>query len=285
MAEVEVAELLCEIIPCAEMVRFGKNGSDATSGAVRIARRALYQLADSVFAISAEVREFYCRQTGFPAKRMAVIPNGIDLRRIDEADGRGVRKELGLQETDFVIGTVARLDATKDTITLARSFAALHQMQPASNLKLLIVGDGNERTRLETFVTEQGLNRDVIFAGLRHDVPRLLQAMNAFALPSLSEGMPLTVLEAMAARLPVVASNVGTLPELVEEGSTGFLVTPKQETALAERLGRFIANPSLAVTFGRQARRKVECEYSLDRMLRRYADLYNSVFQHKEKAS
>lgn len=257
----------------------------ATPWKRRIARRGLYHLADSVFAISAEVREFYCRQTGFPPERMAVIPNGIDVRRIDEADGGGVREECGFAENDFVIGTVARLDATKDTITLARAFAALHRMQPASNLKLLIVGDGGERARLETFVTEQGLNRDVIFAGLRRDVPRWLQAMDAFALPSLSEGLPLTVLEAMAARLPVVASNVGALPELVEEGSTGFLVEPKQEAALAERLGRLIANQSLAKAFGEQARRKVECEYSLNRMLRRYADLYNSVFKHKEKAS
>ncbi|HMV46512.1 MAG TPA: glycosyltransferase [Blastocatellia bacterium] len=251
----------------------------------RIARRALYQLAEAVFAVSAEVREFYCRQTGFSTERMIIIPNGIDPRRIDEADGRGARAELGFAESDFVIGTVARLNATKDTITLARAFANLHQMQSASNLKLLIVGDGSERARLETFVTEQGLNREVIFAGLRHDVPRLLQAMDVFALPSLSEGMPLTVLEAMAARLPVVATRVGALPELVEEGSTGFLVAPKDADVLADRLARLHNNPILMKSFGAEAGRKVEREFSLDRMLRRYADLYHSVFQNKEKAN
>ncbi len=249
----------------------------------RIARRALYQLADSVFAISAEVREFYCRQTGFPMERIAVIPNGVDVRRIDEADGRGARAEFGFAESDFVIGTVARLDATKDTITLARAFAKLHQTQPESNLKLLIVGDGSERTRLETFVTEQGLNREVIFAGLRHDVPRLLLAMDVFALPSLSEGMPLAVLEAMAARLPVVASNVGALPELVEEDSTGFLVAPEDADTLADRLARLHDNPILKKSFGAKAGRKVEREFSLDRMLRRYADLYCSVFSSRAR--
>ncbi len=144
----------------------------------RIARRCVYHLADAVFAISAEVREFYCRETGFPLERMALIPNGIDLRRIDEADPSGVREEFGIAEDDFIIGTVARLDATKDTMTLARAFAKLHRPQQDSRLKLLIVGDGGERPKLEAFVAEQGLNSAVVFTGLRHDVPRLLKAMN-----------------------------------------------------------------------------------------------------------
>lgn len=251
----------------------------------RIARRGLYHLADAVFAISAEVREFYCRETGFPAQRMAVIPNGIDVRRIDEASADDVREELGIAEDDFVIGTVARLDTTKDTLTLARAFAKLHRTQQNPGLKLLIVGDGGERARLETFVAEQNLNGEVIFTGVRHDVPRLLRAMNVFALSSLSEGMPLTVLEAMAARLPVVATNVGALRELVEEDSTGFLVRPKDEDAMADRLARFDQHQELARSFGNAARRKVEREFSLDRVLRQYADLYFSVLQKKEKES
>jgi sugar transferase (PEP-CTERM/EpsH1 system associated) len=250
----------------------------------RIARRCLYHLADSVFAISAEVREFYCRESGFPAERMAVIPNGIDIRRIDEADRRGVRQEFGFIESDFVIGTVARLDATKDTHTLVRAFAQLHHAQPDSRLKLLIVGDGAERTNLESFVGKQELNHAVVFTGLRHDVPRLLGAMNVFSLSSLSEGMPLTVMEAMAARLPVVATNVGALPELVEESATGFLTEPEDAAGLAERLRKLYQNPEMANLFGTNARRKVEQEFSLDRMLRRYANLYVSVLQKKEKA-
>jgi glycosyltransferase involved in cell wall biosynthesis len=97
--------------------------------------------------------------------------------------------------------------------------------------------------------------------------------------------MPLTVLEAMAARLPVVATRVGALPELVQEGLTGFLVKPKDEETMAERLARFYHHQELANSFGLEARRKVEREFSLDRMLRRYADLYASVLQRKEKTS
>lgn len=243
----------------------------------RVARRCLYHLADAVFAVSSEVRDYYCRETRFPRERMLVIPNGVDLRRIGEAGAGGAREELGIGADDFVVGTVARLEATKDTITLARAFAKLYSRQPEARLKLLIVGDGEQRALIEAFVAERRLNEAAIFTGLRHDAPRLLGAMNVFALSSLSEGMPITALEAMAARLPVVATNVGALPELVEEGVAGFLVEPKDDEALADRLARLYSNPELAKRFGAAARRKVEREYSLELMLRRYADLYWSV--------
>ncbi len=246
----------------------------------RIARRCLYHLADAVFTVSTELRDYYCRETGFPVERMRVIPNGVDVRRIDEANCCGVREELGIASNDFVIGTVARLDATKDTIMLASAFARL---PGHGGLKLVIVGNGSERTRLEQFAAESGLTSAIIFTGTRHDVPRLLGAMNVFALSSLSEGLPITVLEAMAARLPIVATNVGALPELVQEGVTGFLVGAQQDEAMAERLMRLSTNRELAVAFGAEARRRVECDYNLDLMLRRYADLYFSVLQTKEK--
>ncbi|MGE0128630.1 MAG: glycosyltransferase [Blastocatellales bacterium] len=245
----------------------------------KIARRCLYHLSDAVFAVSNEVRDYYCRETGFTRDRMLVVPNGVDVRRIDEAGGDGVREELGIGIDDFVVGTVARLDATKDTITLARAFANLYFSQASPKLRLLIVGDGDQRTMIENFAAERGLNGAIIFTGVRHDAPRLLGAMNLFALSSLSEGMPITVLEAMAARLPVVATNVGALPELVEEGVTGFLIEPKDDQALAERFARLCSNRDLARRFGQAARCKVEREYSLNTMLRRYAELYLSVLK------
>lgn len=245
----------------------------------RLARRFLYHAADRVFAISDEVRSYYCRETGFPVERMQVIPNGVDPRRIDQIDqseANTARGELGIAADDFVIGTVARLDRTKDTMTLARAFSRLSQTA-AEPVKLLIVGDGDQRPALETFATEQGLKEAVIFTGLRHDVPRLLGVMDVFALTSLSEGLPITVLEAMCASLPIVATKVGALPELVEEGVTGFLVDPKDAAAVAGRLTWFYHHRDLGRSFGEAGRRKVEREFSLDLMLQRYADLYRSV--------
>jgi sugar transferase (PEP-CTERM/EpsH1 system associated) len=255
----------------------------------KLARRCLYHFSDQVFAVSEEVRDYYCRETGFPTARMRVISNGIDVRTMEGADRRGARAELGIGARDFVVGTVARLDATKDTITLARAFDRLYclafgaeaagnrRRETAPELKLLIVGDGPQKKMIERHAAERGLTGAVIFTGVRHDAPRLLAAMDAFALPSLSEGMPLTVLEAMAARLPVVATDVGALPQLVEEGVTGFLVEPRDDRALAERLARFYATPELARRFGLSGRIKVEREYGLDSMLRTYAELYRAV--------
>ncbi len=244
----------------------------------RLARRGVYHLADAVFAISSEVRKFYCDQTGFPAERMKIIHNGIDVQRIDEADAEGVREELGIAPNDFVFGTIARLDLTKDTITLVRAFAAVALPRRNPRIKLLIVGDGEERSKLEEFIDKLDLNRAVIFTGMRRDVPRLLKAMDVFVLSSVSEGMPLTVLEAMAARLPVVATEIGALPELVEEGKTGFLVPIRHAVAIADRLEEFLANRQLAKSFGEAARYKVEREFTLEQMLQNYAELYESLW-------
>ena len=247
----------------------------------RMARRGVYHLADSVFAISGEVRNFYCGQTGFPTERMNVISNGIDVRRIDEADASGVREEFSIAPDDFVFGTVARLDLTKDTTTLLRAFAAVALPRLDPKLKLLIVGDGDQRAKLEELVSMLNLNRAVIFAGMRRDVPRMLRAMDVFALSSVSEGMPLTVLEAMAARLPVVATNVGALPELVEDGKTGFLVPIRHAVAMADKLEMFLANRQLANILGEAARQKVEREFTLERMLRNYGVMYEAVLEEQ----
>jgi glycosyltransferase involved in cell wall biosynthesis len=163
----------------------------------KVVRRCIYHLADVVFTVSEEMRRYYCRETGFPVKRMRVIPNGVDIARLDAADARGVRDELGIGSDEFVIGIVSRINATKDILTLCRAFARLHRAQRAPRLRLLVIGDGEGRAELENFAAEQGLGRAIIFTGVRHDVPRLLRAMDIFALSSLSEGMPVTVLEAM----------------------------------------------------------------------------------------
>ncbi|HWQ34609.1 MAG TPA: glycosyltransferase [Blastocatellia bacterium] len=243
----------------------------------RVARRIVYHLADLVFAVSAELRDHFCRETGFSAGRMRVIPNGVEIARFDRADPRGVREEFGLAADDFVIGLVSRLNPTKDLLTLARAFARLRPGEPEAKLKLLIVGDGSERTRLEEFAAREGLQRQIILTGTRHDVPQLLRAMNAFALSSLSEGLSGAVLEAMCARLPVVATAVGANPELISEGETGFLVAPGDDAAMAERLSRLMADREMAQRFGAAGRRRVEEHYSLDRMVRQYEQMYQSL--------
>ncbi|MFN0087440.1 MAG: glycosyltransferase [Blastocatellia bacterium] len=244
----------------------------------RIARRALYHHADAVFAVSGELRDYYCRETGFPRERMLVIPNGVDLRRLGASDAGDARRELGFGAEDFVLGTVARLDAAKDTITLVRAFARLKpDRQRRASLKLLVVGEGERRADLERCLAEQGLADAARFTGLRHDVPRLLGAMDLFALSSLTEGLPIAVLEAMGAGLPIVATRVGALPSLVAEGETGFLVEPGRVEDFAEMIAMLYDHPALARQFGAAGRRKAERDHGIDRMLDCYADLYLRV--------
>ncbi len=247
----------------------------------KMIRRLVYHLADAVFSVSGELRDYYCRETGFAPERMRVIPNGVDVRRFNAADGHGARQELGIEVDDFVIGVVARLSATKDLLTLARAFARLYRAQREPRLKLLIVGDGEARAELENFAVEQGLTCAIILAGAREDVPRLLRAMDVFALPSLSEGMPGAILEAMAASLPVVATKVGATPELVTDGETGFLVAPRADEEMAERLSLLLADRELARKLGAAGRQLVQRDYSLEVMLQRYEELYLSSVSHE----
>lgn len=248
----------------------------------KVVRRIAYELADAVFVVSEEMRQYFCRETGFARERMRVIHNGVDVTEIERADARGVREEFGLAATDFVVGTVARFQETKDLPTLVRAFAQLRQRQPQA--KLLLIGDGAERQRLQQLAEELRVATAVIITGIRHDVPRLLRALDAFALSSLSEGLPISVLEALAAGLPVVATSVGMLPELLREGENGFLVAPSDFAALAQRLELLATERDLAHRLGVAGKQTVECDYSLAAMLRRYEELYLSLVNAEPRA-
>lgn len=243
----------------------------------KLVRRCAYHLVDLVFTISEEMRQYLCRQTGFPYERMKVIPNGVDIAKIDSADERGLREELGLASDDCVIGTVARFDPVKDLASLIRAFAHLCAHHNGRRLKLLLVGDGSERPALEKLASEIGIRDRLILTGFTDDIPRLLRTMDIFAVSSVSEGLPIAVLEAMCARLPVVATNVGAVPELVTGGLSGLLVEPRAPQAMAEKLAILVNDPELSRRFGASARQKVERSYSLNLMLRRYEEMYLSL--------
>lgn len=249
----------------------------------KVIRRCIYHLADQVFSVSEEMRQYFCRETGFDVRRVKVVANGIDLEKLDAvtpADVQALRAEFGLAPTDCVIGTVARFQETKDLPTLVRAFAQLLDAQKTRNgLRLLLVGDGVERARLETLARELKIDQAMVITGLRKDVARCLRAMDVFVLPSLSEGLPGAVLEAMGASLPVVATNIPTLPELIHEGENGFLVNVKDPAAMAERLSRLVIDRDLARRFGQVGRRRAERDFSLPAMLERYERLYAELVE------
>lgn len=210
---------------------------------------------------------------GFPADRLEVAYNGIDLGTPPTDEEReAARRALGLAVDRFVVGTVARLDPVKDLGTLIEAFETVAHETPGTTL--LIVGEGPERTRLEEIVRTRNLSASVLFSGHRADVRELLPGLDVYANSSLTEGVSLTIVEAMAASLPVVATRVGGNPEVVEEGRTGALVPPRDPEALALAIGSLRADGERCRAWGAAGRRLAEERFGLDRML----DLYQNAY-------
>jgi len=207
--------------------------------------------------------------------RVHVVANGIDTSSFTpRPDTRSdVRRELGLPENAWVVGTVGRLAPEKDQALLVRAMAPLL----SDRRHLVIVGDGPERDALRTVIHEANAERYVLMAGSRSDVARLLSAFDAFALPSRTEGLPLVLLEAMASELPVVATAVGGIPDLVVPGLTGMLVPPSDAPALRAALLSIVENPPGARKMGRAARREVVAHHSAEAMATAYGHLYRAA--------
>ncbi|MBI3997411.1 MAG: glycosyltransferase family 4 protein [Armatimonadetes bacterium] len=204
--------------------------------------------------------------------QLVVIRNGSAPGDAPPRTGHEVRRELGLPDGP-ILAFIGRLARQKDPLT------ALQALRVLPEGALLIVGDGPWRARVEAFVRRHALERRVVVAGLRTDVRRLLAASDIFVLPSRWEGLPFAVIEAMMAGLPVVAARVGGLPELIEDGVTGLLVPPGDPPALAAALRRLIVDPALRRQMGSAGREKALREFTLERMLRETAALYDALLR------
>lgn len=217
--------------------------------------------------------EQWLYQTVKVKKPVTQIYNGVDteLYRPNANEVKtNVRKELGIAPTTFVIGIVGRLDPIKDHPTLIQAVRNLSTSCP--DVKLLIVGEGPERPRLEALQDEHCL-----LLGNRLDVPAVLQTLDVFVLTSFNEGISNTILEAMATGIPVVATNVGGNPELVIDGKTGILLPPKQPQQLTAILLRYARNPSLRQAHGSYGRKKVMEQFGLRQMTHKYEAVYQRV--------
>ena len=193
-----------------------------------------------------------------------VIHNGVDLTRPTAPGSAAERCRLV---------TVGRLQAPKDTLTLVRALAEL----PRGVCEAVIVGDGPDRTTVENEVRRLGLESVVQLAGERNDVPELLAASDVFVLSSRSEGLPLSILEAMAAGLPVVATNVGGVSELVLDGQTGILVPPGDPRSLAGAIGRLLDDSAFRARLGAAGRLHVEERFDLVSTRQAHLDLYSAL--------
>ena len=235
----------------------------------RFVRRFLSSFVHSFACVSQRLRTWLEEEVRV-RRPVFQIYNGVDTERFRPGDGSPLRAELGLSREAFVIGVVARLVPVKNLPLLLQAVERLHPTGPET--VLLVVGDGPERTRLEARA-----GAGVRFLGEREDVPDLLRSLDLFVLPSLSEGISLTLLEGMASGLPVVTTRVGGNPEIVEEGITGTLVPSEDAAALAAAMAAYRENPGLRRRHGEAGRRRVLERFSLAGMVDAYESLYRAA--------
>lgn len=243
-------------------------------------RRRLAPFIDCFIPVSEDLRRWLGEKVGIPAKQTLFIRNGVDTERFAAA---AASQASPWGPDDIVIGTVARIQDVKNHRGLIEAFARLRELEPSlrGRLRLSIVGDGPLMGAVREQVASLGLQDVVWLPGARADVAALLHGFSLFALPSLAEGTPVSMLEAMACGLPVVASKVGGIPEVVTDGVEGSLVPVQDTEALARTLASYVRDPALRRQRGEAARARVEAAFSMRAMLAEYGKLYDRLCRQK----
>ncbi len=238
-----------------------------------VAQRVLSARADAVFTVSDQLRHDLCRHVGLRPARIEVLHNGVDLSRFAGASRENARRRLGLTSESIVVGSIGRLVAVKNFALL------LHALSDPSlaKMQLVLVGEGPERSALEALAASKELSGRVHFLGHRDDIPELLPALDIFVLPSVSEGMSNTLLEAMACGVAPVASRVGGNGEIIIDGSSGLLFDSGDVLGLRDALRRLLADSETRDRMGAAARQRVLAAFDMRAMIRNYESLYERV--------
>jgi glycosyltransferase involved in cell wall biosynthesis len=237
--------------------------------------------ADVVVAVSASLRRHLVQRTRIPASKVTVLANGIDTARFAPGRRSGtIRSRFGIAPRAPLIGCVARLDPIKNHALLLASLKLVLQSLP--HTRLLLAGEGPLRLQLGALVAEMGLSRSVIFAGAFADTAPLYRDLDVFVLPSLSEGTSISVLEAMASGVPVVATAVGGTPDLLADGACGLLVPSGAAAAMASAIIRLLRDSELRSQLAANGRERVTSTFSLLAMVTAYEELYHSILRKKK---
>lgn len=231
---------------------------------------ACFRYSGSVIAVSEAVKRFLCDQ-GLPETRVHVVHNGVDLERFAPIPVNEAKKRQGWEEDQFVFGVFGRLSDEKGQSTAVEALFLLRQQ--GANSRLLIVGAGRDRDDLEKSAKALGVAESVTFAGFVQDVAPLMQSCDAVVVPSFREGFGLAAVEAMALERPVVASDVGGLPEIVMPGETGMLFSPGDPSALAQALSNLAADARQTAAMGIRGRALVEERFDQEKQFGKVAAL------------
>jgi glycosyltransferase involved in cell wall biosynthesis len=237
---------------------------------VRFRLRQLARFCFSVTGVNQETSDFLCDNVGIPKKKVVTIVNGVDLDLFQQQGFN--RQVLGLADDDLVVGIVARLEPVKDHAMLIQSFKIVSERIPRA--KLLIIGDGSERLKLEQQTGNLGLKDSIRFLGARTDIPEILPCLDVVVLSSKEEGLPLSILEAMAAGKPVIATGVGGIPNVVIDKETGLLVPPGNIEKMSKALVDILSNKDMSDHMGERGYQLVEKHYNQKESLLQLYSLY-----------
>lgn len=246
-------------------------------------QKLVCRMADTVIVNSGAVRDWLV-SVGVPAEHIHVIPNGIVVPPQKIPSGHcPIRRELNIDDRAPVIAVVSRLDRGKGLEYFIQASVGVSRRFPSA--RFMVVGDSvvdpAYKPELETLATRLNMSGRIIFTGERSDVPQLLEEVNVCVLPSLSEGFSNSLIEAMAAGLPVVATMVGGNPEIVQDNKTGILVPPRDSLSLENAIIQILESPSLAQQFGNAGRERVTTLFSLQSTVRKTQDLYLSLIEKR----
>jgi glycosyltransferase involved in cell wall biosynthesis len=248
---------------------------------VKSLMRRVYNGANAVICPSRAVRD-YLRDQGISEQKLELIYNAIDTDEFAWASENGalVRAEFQLEQDEICIGCVGRLVRGKGHDNLLKAAAQLNNT--GTRIKFLIIGDGINRSTLQARAEQLGIADKVVFAGYRSDMPAVMCALDVFTLPSnCAEGLPMALIEAMAAGRAVVATRVGGVSEIVEHEKSGLLVPPRDSNALAESLQRLIVDSSLRERLGVAAKKRAQQRFALPRKIADTERIYERLLYHR----
>lgn len=244
-----------------------------------LSRRKYTRNINAVIAISEGVKKVLV-EGGLSPERIKVIPSGIDFSLFQEATSSDyLRREFSFDADDFLVGMVAHLADHKGHKYLIRATKILKEHTP--KIKIIIVGEGPLRMELDKEVRDSKVEDIVFFLGFREDVPRILSSLDLFVLSSYLEGLGSSILDAMACRLPVVATRTGGIPEVVIHRETGLLVPPRSPQALAKAIMKLYNDREMALRLGKRGYEIVQQEYSVESMADKMIHLYERLAAEK----
>ena len=277
-------------VPVRVHAEHGRDASDpeGKNWKHNLLRRLLIPFVDYFVPVSKDLQQWLRSRIHVPDAKNLLINNGVDTRQFATGKRNDIRsdrlkKESGFPEDAFVIGTVGRIQDVKNHAGLIDAFIRLRELLPEQKqrLRLAIIGDGPLLSTLRAKVQDAGIAELVWLPGAREDIADVMPFFSLFAMTSIAEGTPVVILEAMASGLPVVATKVGGIPEVVIDNQTGKLVNAADPNAFAQALSAYLLAPEILAQQGAAGRQRVEEIYSIEAMLGSYAGLYDKLYAAK----